>query len=961
MVPRVRIPPSPPFTVTHIDHIAKIAVMLISMKPKVPTSKYKSQEFSPENKQSYLVCGFIALFIALGYSNTLGVPILFDDYATIVENTSIRSLLALRDVLSPPINPGLGWRPFANVTFALSYAISGLEPWAHHVFSILIHIFAGMTLFGVINQTLKSKILSNQFGKDSVFLAGCIALLWSLQPVQTQTVSYISQRTEALMGLLYLLTLYSFIRGTQSEKKGWYALSVTSCVLGVMSKEVIITAPVVVLLYDSIFIAGTFKEALSKRWKFYCALASSWIPFLILLKAIKHQAVGYGIGVTWYTYALTECKAVTTYFRLCLWPHPLIFDRGAHFLHTVSEALPYGVVLLAMLGATIYALIKKPSLGFIGAWFFIVLSPTSSVVPVAEVPIAENRIYLPIAAVLTLFVIGLYAYCSKKILKVILPSLIIACLVSTYIRNNTYQTSISIWTDTLAKEPNNPRALNDLGYMLLTDPKHKAESEKYFIEALRQKPNYSDAHNNLGMLYADDPSKRDEAIAHYAESLKYNVKNAEAHSNYANLASKIPGKEKDAEAHFLMALALKPYSAEFHNDYAILIAKDPAKQSEAIAEYKKSIELKPTYAEAHNNLANLYSSLSGKDIEAIAEYKQAIAYQPDSSFIHFNLGLVYKRNPVMADEALKEFKLALALNPKDTDSQLSVEHCNVAIMLEGRKEIQAAIKEYETALSIYSAFPEAQLRLAGAYEKLGGHDLDVIKHLKTAITLNPDAAEFHLQYADYLNRHPEHHLEAIKAYDQALKLDPKNLAAHINLAKLCAETTEYKDMAIGHYKAALSLNPKIADLHNNLALLYAEFPSTQTEAVSEYTEALKLNPDFAQAHNNFGALLSKMPGKASEAEMHYKKAIALISDYAEAYNNLGNLYGQKSESRIQAITQYESALKLLPQSYAIHFNLAVQLEKDKSTLSDARQHYAEALRLNPLFTPAKEALKRLTE
>ena len=930
------------------------------MKDK-PVSSFKPNDQALYDKRLYFFFySFITLLIVIGYSNTFSVPILFDDYATLVENTSIRSLTALKDVLSPPINPGLGWRPFANLTFALSYAISGLEPWAHHVFSILIHCAGALTLFGVVRQTLNTRNLREKFGKDATLLAGIIASLWALDPLLTQTITYMSQRTEALMGFLYLMTLYGFIRGTLENKKTWYVISAVSCVLGVMSKEVIITAPVTVIIYDRIFLSGSFLESFQKRWKVYASLVASWIPFLILLKAIKHQAVGYGIGVTWYTYALTECKAVTTYFRLCLFPHPLIFDRGAHFLHSVSEALPYILGLCVLLGASIYALIKKPALGFLGAWFFIILSPTSSVVPVAEVPIAENRIYLPLIAVVSLVVIAVYRYLGKKVLTTLSLGLVIFFLIATYCRNKDYATSILIWTDTLAKEPNNPRALNDLGYMLLTDPKLKPESEKYFIEALRQKPDYSDAHNNLGMLYADDPAKRDLAIAHYAESLKYNVKNAEAHSNYANLAAKIPGKEKDAEAHFLMALALKPYSAEFHNDYAILVAADPARKEEAIREYLKSIELKPTYAEAHNNLANLYSTIPGKDEEAIREYKAAILLQPNSSFMHFNLGLVYKRNPALAEEALNEFKLSLALNPKDSDSQLSIEHCNVGIILEGKKDLEGARAEYTTALKLYPSFPEAELRLAGVYEKLGNLDRDVITHLKNAIELDPKSFAIAVQYAEYLSRHPEHHVEAIKAYEEALALNPTSLEAHVAVAKLYAEIPQGKEEAIKHYKVAIKLSPKVADLHNNLALLFAEIPALYLDSKKEYEEAIRLNPNFTQAHNNYGALLATLKGYGKEAENEYKIALSLEPNYAEAHNNLGNLYSQTKDTHLLAIAEYKEALKRLPNSFAVHFNLAVQLEKDAATQTEARAEYREALRLNPAFTPAEEAVKRLS-
>jgi len=745
------------------------------MKDKLVSSFKPNEQALYDRRLYFFFYFFINSLITIGYINTFYVPLVFDDYATLVENTSIRSLAALKDVLSPPINPGLGWRPFANLTFALSYAISGLEPWAHHVFSILIHCAGALTLFGVVRHTLNTRHLVERFGKDATLLAGIIASLWAIDPLLTQTITYISQRTEALMGLLYLITLYGFIRGTLENKKTWYAISVVSCVLGVMSKEVIITAPVIVIIYDRIFLSNSFQESFEKRWKVYASLVASWIPFLILLKAIKHQAVGYGIGVTWYTYALTECKAVTTYFRLCLFPHPLIFDRGAHFLHSVSEALPYILGLCVLLGLSIYTLIKKPTLGFLGAWFFIILSPTSSVVPVAEVPIAENRIYLPLIALLSLIVIVVFHFLGKKVLTLIYVLLVGVFLFSTYERNKVYASSISLWKDTVSKDPNNPRALNDLGFLMLKKPEYSKEAEYYFKEALRLKPHYSDALSNLGMLYADNPTKASEAIELYQEAIKYNDENAEAHSCYANLIAQIPGKKSEAILHMKRAISLKPYNADFHNNYAAIIAGDPTTKAEAIKEYKLAITLNPNYAEAHNNLANLYAQEDGKENDAIFEYRKAIACDPSLSFVHFNLGLLLKQHKDSQQDAINEFRLALKLRPNDAPPQLAIIHCNIGLLQQYASNYQSAIDEYKSALKIYPLIPLAYVQLARIYEILESSEADIINCYENAIRLDGKNDEIHQLFGKYLSK--KYPKRAINEYREALKLNPNNSAA----------------------------------------------------------------------------------------------------------------------------------------------------------------------------------------
>ena len=124
-------------------------------------------------------------------------------------------------------------RPVVNLTLAVNYAIGGLDVRGFHVGNLLIHLLAALTLYGIVRRTLLSPLLKERFGHAASALALAAALIWSVHPLQTEAVTYLTQRTESLMGLFFLLTLYGAIRAASSPHPWkWYAATVAACALG---------------------------------------------------------------------------------------------------------------------------------------------------------------------------------------------------------------------------------------------------------------------------------------------------------------------------------------------------------------------------------------------------------------------------------------------------------------------------------------------------------------------------------------------------------------------------------------------------------------------------------------------------------------------------------------------------------------------------------------------------------
>ena len=549
--------------------------------------------------------GIIVVAALVVYHNSFGVPFLMDDLPSVTENPTIRHLWPVWDALSPSATSMVGGRPVVNLSLAINYALGGLGVWGYHAFNLAIHILAGLTLFGVVRRTLVWPALRERFGATAQRLAVAVAVLWTVHPLQTEAVTYISQRCELLMGLFYLLTIYCFIRGVDSRRSGWWFMGcVMACVLGMASKEVMMTAPVMVLLYDRTFVSGGFREAWRRHGRLYLALASTWVLVGYLLVGLHYRGVGYGYGIPWWANVLTESRAVVHYLRLTVWPEPLVFDYGDdvaiwHGLH-VADTVPYAVIVAILAVGVLVELRRQPAVGFVGAWCLLILAPVSSIVPVAGQPMAEHRMYLPLAAVVTLVVMVINDRLSRRSGMVFL-AMVAGLGFLTIERNHDYRSELSIWSDTVAKWPNNPRAHYNLGTLLFQQGK-EPEAIAQFQLAVQLSADYTDAHYNLGLALAR-VGRLEEAVGQWEQALRTKPDYAEAHVNLGLALVKM-GKPDEAIGHYEEALRLRPNDVRAHYNLAVILEK-AGRGSEAKTHYEEALRLRPELAAARDALARL--------------------------------------------------------------------------------------------------------------------------------------------------------------------------------------------------------------------------------------------------------------------------------------------------------------------------------------------------------------------
>lgn len=600
-----------------------------------------------------MAAAVVALAGLAAYARTLPVPFLFDDIPSIQENTTIRHL---GRSLAPAADTTVSGRPVVNFSLALDYALGGMAPWVYHATNIAVHVTAALVLLGIVRRTLV--LLRNP---SALPIAFCVALLWVLHPLNTESVTYVIQRAESLMGLFYLVTLYCFIRAATAESTPWLVLSVAACFVGMATKEAMATAPLLVLLYDRTFLAGSFRGAVRQRWKAYGALSSSWILLgcLVLSTHGRTGTVGFGGSVSSMDYAKTQAWAVGNYLRLAVWPSPLVFDYGRSLVTRVPEILPGLLVVALLVGATLWALVRRPVLGFLGASFLLTLAPSSSFIPVLTETVAEHRTYLALIPIVVFFVLTLNRWFPRAMLTAC-SILAAALLAATLLRNDTYRSADDVWRSVVESRPGNERAHNNLGFILASEPGRHDEAVAQYRQAIALDPAYAQAHLNLGMALVQDPARIADAVTEFRRAIQLNPTLVDAHFNLAIALMGVPG----------------------HRD-------------EVVAEYQRALRLKPDYAEAHFNLGCAYGQMPGMANEAITQYREALRIDPDLTLAHFNLGCALVQEPGRLDEAISEFRETLRLEPRYVSAL-----CNLAVALGSTGHTQEAIARAEDALRI---------------------------------------------------------------------------------------------------------------------------------------------------------------------------------------------------------------------------------------------------------------------
>jgi len=612
------------------------------------------------------------------YASSLSHPFVFDDLEWIRHDRV--------GALWPPAAAfGDSSRPILNLSLALNYAAGALDPTGYRIFNVFVHVLAALVLYGIVRRTLRSQPLRTRYAKSADALAFAAALVWLVHPLATQSVTYVIQRAEALMALLYLFTLYCVIRSAASARRGvWILAAWACCALGMGTKEVMVTAPVMALLYDRTFLAGSFAAALRARGGLYAGLAATWSVLLLRFEsgALDGGAAWAGFGLPELSaleYAVSQPGVLLHYLRLAVWPHPLVLDYGWPVAETATAiALP--TALLSTLGvATLWALWRKPALGFLGACFFLVLAPTSSVMPIVDLAF-EHRMYLPLAALVVAAMVLIDALLARAsapawVGVALLVAIAVPLSAATVARNRDYRSALALWQTVVDAAPGNSRGHMNLGVAL----------------------------TRLG--------RHEDALAPLRDAIALDPENAEAHKNLA-VALSLLNQSEEALTHFRRALEILPTYADAHRNYGYALQRR-GELDAALRHLRAAVQYDPSSAEAHMSLANglLHTGQRG---EALRHFREATRLDPRAPRPLLGAAWILATDPDLdardPTEAVRLAERAVALSRRTNVTALSILATAYAAAGQRERALQTSELALERAEQIGSEAAARRMR-----------------------------------------------------------------------------------------------------------------------------------------------------------------------------------------------------------------------------------------------------------
>jgi tetratricopeptide (TPR) repeat protein len=806
----------------------------------------------------------------LAYSNIFHCSFHFDDIWLITDNFVIRSISNLQNIWN-----FLPCRFIFYLSLALNYHFHQLDVFGYHVVNLTIHLVSAILVWWLVLLTFstpamkegtieKSAIERKSFHKfnrtlpilktlqkstiigHTNLIALFVGLIFVSHPIQTQGVTYIMQRAASMATLFYVASLCFYVKSRlltgHSPLLGriYYMGSFITTIIAMFTKEITITLPLMILLYEFSFLRT--KKSLDWKCLVPFLLTLFIIPVTMLLtkagNAISTQemqrALEGSTEISTMQYILTQFKVIVTYIRLIFLPLNQNLDYDYPISHSIVE-LPtlFSFLFLIVIFFSAVRLFSKYRLvSFSIFWFFLTLLPESSLFPIKDV-IYEHRLYLPLVGYSMFLVSGIYYLFGKNtiITMGIVLTMIVGCnSVLTYQRNKVWKDEFTLWDDSVRKSP------------------HKARP-----------------YNNRGKAY-DDQGNLPQAIADYSKAIEINPNYADAYCNRGNIYNKL-GNFTQAMFDYNKAIEINPdYELAYNNRGSVYEKQDNLTQ--ALSDYNKTIELNPKLAEAYNNRGNVYDK-QGSFPQALSDYTKAIEINPKFAMAYANLGDVYIKQGNLS-QAMADYTKAIEINPNFAEA-----YSNRGIVYYDQGNVSQAISDFTKAIEINPKFAKAYNNRGLAYDKQGNFNQAISDYAK-AIEINSKYTEA------YNNRGGAYSQQgnlsqAISDFNKAIELNPNYGDAYSDRGGTYAEQNNLSQ-AILDLSKAIKIKPNLVEAYIDRGLVYIK-QGNFTKAFSDFNKIIAINPTFAEAYEGRAyAYLGTKEYEKAWADVHKAEALGYKLD-----------------------------------------------------------------------------------
>ena len=600
----------------------------------------------------------IATFIAYMQVLKYGFITSFDDTEYLTSNWNIKAGLTKESIVwAFSTSYASNWHPVTWLSHMLDYEFYGLEPFGHHLTSLLFHIINTLLLFGVLLKMT-----------GALWRSGLVAILFALHPLNVESVAWVSERKNVLSTFFLLLTLWAYVKYVDKKNAGNYLLVVLFLALGLMSKPMLVTLPFVLLLLD-FWPLKRFGEVRPARLIFekvplFILLIGSCVATFIAQKS--GGAIRFSEFSSLYFRIANALVSYFEYLRNMLWPSGLsVFYPHPGNALPIWKPLACTIVLVVVTIWVVKEIRRAPYLAVGWFWYLGTLVPVIGIVQVGEQAMADRYTYVPLIGIFIAIAWSLPEQIKtrKEKLLPILSGIVISLLIAlTWIQVSHWKNSI-----TLFKHAINVTDTKYLGvatiHAFLGDAYHR-EGElgvaiSKFKKSLDLDPSNLYSLNNLAATLAEQGNLK--------EGLSYAQKLSRLQPDYTpglitmgNILEET-GKLDQAQIYYEQVLERDSDSFENYLNLANILYRKGELEG-AIPHYKKVIILNPNLLEAHYNLGNIFGQL-GQPIDAKKEFEQAIRCDEKQPMPHYGLGLIQLQTGNYL-KAIEAFEQALSLNPK---------------------------------------------------------------------------------------------------------------------------------------------------------------------------------------------------------------------------------------------------------------------------------------------------------